>query len=223
MMLLNNRLVSIGVLAVVASLVRVSTASADDMPTPPKVSTFAPAADLASQADWYLKDLKKAVANEADYKDSVEAIVKESNTLAVIALALGLNDQDSKYKAQAGAVIKAAQALAATKDYKSATQAVADLEKAAVGPAAAGCGPLKWEKVAALPELMKQVPVINTKLKLNLAPKKFLKKAKETAGQTAVIAAIAQGSMADTSATKNADQVKQWYNFPGRCAIMLER
>ena len=72
---------------------------------------------------------------------------------------------------------------------------------------------LKWEKVAALPELMKQVPVINSKLKLNTKPAKFKKKAKDTAGYTAVIAAIAQGSMADTSATKSADQVPQWQKF----------
>ena len=40
---------------------------------------------------------------------------------------------------------------------------------------------------------MKQVPLINTRLKLNLKGKKFKKKAKDTAGYTAVIAAIAQG------------------------------
>jgi hypothetical protein len=33
---------------------------------------------------------------------------------------------------------------------------------------------------------------------------------KDWAGYSAVIAAIAQGSIADTSATKNADQVKLW-------------
>ena len=72
---------------------------------------------------------------------------------------------------------------------------------------------LKWEKVAALPELMKEVPLVNTKLKRYIKPEKFKKKAKDTAGYTAVIAAIAQGSMADTSATKSPDQVTQWYKF----------
>ena len=52
---------------------------------------------------------------------------------------------------------------------------------------------MKWEKVASLPELMKQVPVINTRLKMNLKGDKFKKKAKDTAGYTAVLAAIAQG------------------------------
>ena len=99
----------------------------------PKVSTFAPAADLASQADQYIKDLEKAVASEEEYKDSVEKIAKESNTLVVIALALGLHDQPSKYKASAGAVLKAAQAVAATKDFASARKAIAALKAAAEG------------------------------------------------------------------------------------------
>ena len=77
---------------------------------------------------------------------------------------------------------------------------------------------LKWEKVAALPELMKQVPIINNPLKRNIKPEKFKKKAKDTAGYTAVIAAIAQGSMADLSETKNPEQVKQWQNSRQRCA-----
>ena len=178
----------------------------------PKVSTFAPAADLASQADRYIKDLEKAVASEEEYKDSVEKISKESNTLIVIALALGLHDQPNKYQATAGAVVKAAQAVAATKDFASASKAIAALKAAAEGQGNADVT-LKWEKVAALPELMKQVPVINSKLKLNTKPGKFKKKAKDTAGYTAVIAAIAQGSMADTSATKSADQVPQWRKF----------
>jgi hypothetical protein len=214
MMLLNSRVFSTGVaFAVISALVAAaSNVSAEEMPAPPKVSTFAPAADLANQADRYIKDLEAAVANEADYKDSAENVAKQSNTLVVIALALGLHDQSNKYQAKAGAVIKAAQAVAATKDYASAKKAVAALKAAAKGPDAVG-EQLKWEKVAALPELMKQVPVINSKLKLNIKPAKFKKKAKDAAGHTAVIAAIAQGSMADTSATKNADQVKQWYGF----------
>jgi hypothetical protein len=60
---------------------------------------------------------------------------------------------------------------------------------------------------------MKQVPLINTKLKRYIKPEKFQKKAKDAAGYTAVIAAIAQGSVADLSETKNPEQVQQWYKF----------
>jgi len=182
------------------------------LPPAPKVSTFAPAEDLVRQVDLYIKGLEKIVADEEEYKDGKEKIGKDANTLIVVALALGLHDQENKYQAPAGAVMKAAGELAATKDLASARKGVAALRDAAEGKAAAG-GQLKWERVASLPELMKQVPLINTKLKRNIKPEKFPKKAKDTAGYTAVIAAIAQGSVADLSATKNPAQVPQWYKF----------
>jgi hypothetical protein len=176
---------------------------------PPKVSTYAPAQDLANQTKEYIKDLEKVVASEEDYKDGQEKIAKDANTLAVIALALGLHDEPNEYKESAASLIKAAQEVAAAKDYASAKKAV-DAVKAAATTKDAGGTTLKWEKVAALPELMKQVPLINTKLKLKMKGKNFKKKAKDTAGYTAVLAAIAQGAAADTSATKNDEQVKQW-------------
>jgi cytochrome c556 len=178
----------------------------------PKVSTYAPAADLANQAEQYIGDLEKSVANAGTYTENVEKIAKDSNTLIIVALALGLNDQDSKYKKSAGALMKAAQDVAAAKDFAAAQKAVASVKDAAAGKGKA-TGELKWEKVAALPELMKQVPVINTKLKMKIKGANFKKKAKDTQGYTAVMAAISQGAMADTSATKNADEVKQWKKF----------
>ncbi len=210
-MLLKNRFVpAVAFLVVICTLLVLPPASSAADDEAPKVSTFAPAEDLASQADWYIKDLEKIVASEDEYKDGGEKIAKEANTLVVVALCLGLHDQDSKYKESAGALLKAAQELAVTKDYAAAQKAVAAVKAAAESKSDAK---LKWEKVAALPELMKQVPVINSKLKLNVKGSKFTSKAKDTAGYTAVIAAIAQGSMADTSATKGADQVKQWKEF----------
>ena len=123
-----------------------------------------------------------------------------------------MHDEESKYKAQAGALMKAAQAVAATKDYASAKTAVAALQEAAAGGSKADVE-LKWEKVASLPELMKQVPLINNKLKRYIKPAKFKEKAKDTAGYTAVIAAIAQGSMANSSETKKPEEVEKWYGF----------
>jgi hypothetical protein len=209
MTLLKNCFVSVVLFAVVCALAAQNLAKAADEAAP-KVSTFAPAEDLANQAELYIKGLDKCVESADEYKDGQEKIAKDANTLIIIALALGLHDQDNKYKAPAGAIIKAAQALAATKDLDSAKKAIADVKAAAEGKRAAA-GDLKWEKVASLPELMKQVPVINTKLKLNV--KKLNKKAKEAAGYTAVLAAISQATMADTSVTKNADEVKKWEAF----------
>ena len=70
-------------------------------PAAPKVSTFAPAADLAAQADGYLAAITDAVDNLGNFVDSKEQLAKDSNTLIVIALALGLSDQPNKYQAGA--------------------------------------------------------------------------------------------------------------------------
>jgi hypothetical protein len=192
---------------------------ADAPPAAPKVSTFAPAADLAVQADRYIKELEDGVAEVGDYADNKDKIALKSNTLIIISLALGLHDQDSKYKAQAGAMMKAAQAVAAAKDFESAKKTVAALKEAAEGKVKSDVK-LGWEKSASLPELMKEVPLINTKLKRFVKPEKFKTKAKESGGYTAVIGAIAQGTIVDTSATKKPEDVKQWYEF---MAVMRDR
>jgi hypothetical protein len=191
-------------------------ADARPMPKTPPVSAFAPTDDLTAQAKEYLVSLKKSLAEKDDYEVYKEKIAKEANTLAVIALALGLHDKgdpkDNPYQANAGAMIHAAQRLAATKDYAAAKSALAKLQAAAAAKPDKAAK-MKWEKVASLPELMKQVPTIHTKLKRNLKESRFKKKAKQSAGYTAVLAAIAQGAMPDLSAAKTPEQVGQWYKF----------
>ncbi|MGW8257141.1 MAG: hypothetical protein ACWGMZ_06630 [Thermoguttaceae bacterium] len=184
-------------------------------PNPPKVSTFAPADDLSNQLRDYIKEIEESLADEQEYNDSQEKIARCTNTLAAIALCLGMHDQDNEYKERAPGLIKAAQKMAAARDYQSAKKALENVKQAAERKIHTQAE-LKWAKVASLPELMKQVPNINTKLKRSLRGKKFKSKAKETAGYTATIAAIAQGSLADISKAKNAQQAKLWFDYMGR-------
>jgi hypothetical protein len=177
-----------------------------------KVSTYAPAEDLAKEVGRYLDEMRKIVADEEEYKLSEGKIARDASTLAVIVLALGLHDQENKYKDNAAALLKAAQDVVAAKDYATAKKAFETLDATATGEGKS-VGSLKWEKVAPLPELMKQVPMVHTKLKLNVKGKSFTKKAKNIAGYSATIAAVAQGASADTSATKNADEVKLWTKY----------
>ncbi len=176
------------------------------------ISSFAPADDLAAQVPEYIEKLDAAVETEEDYKESEGAIGKKANTLILIALGLGLNDQDSKYKASAAAMMKAAQDLAKAEDYATAKAAVAAVKKAAAGEGAAEVE-LKWEKVAALPELMEQVPLVNTKLKRYVKGSRFKSKAEDTRGMSAVIAVIAHGSIANASDTEKPDAVAEWEKF----------
>ena len=46
---------------------------AAEPPAPPKVSTFAPAADLMSQVEYYQKRMKDVVSSEADFDEAKKA------------------------------------------------------------------------------------------------------------------------------------------------------
>lgn len=188
------------------------SARAAEPPPAPKVSTFAPAKDLERQVEVYIERLEEAVKDEEEYKAAEGRLTKEANTLILIALGLGLHDQPNKYQAVAPALIKAAQKLAEAKDYASAKAGVEAVKKAL--DSQGGSSPLKWEKLASLSELMKAVPTIDSRLRRNVRTERnFKKRAQDNAGDSAVLAVIAQGSIADTSEAKDAAQIAQWYKF----------
>jgi len=184
--------------------------AAADLDLAPPVSKFAPAEDLVAQVPEYLEDLEEAVETEQEYNDSVEKIAKQANTFILIALALGMHDSDNEFKVAAGPMIGAAQELAAAEDYDSAKAGVAKLQKAAT---VTGDDPaeLKWGHLASLPELMKAVPLINTKMKRPLRSESRLERgADDMAGHAAVLAVIAQGSLDSCGDTEKPNEVGKW-------------
>lgn len=202
-----------------AATAMTGTAFSADPPKAPAVSTFAPIPVLADQVEYFVKRLEKAVKDKSDYEDSKARIAKDSNTLIVVALALGISDKDNAYKASAAGIVKAAGELAAAKDYAAAKAGV-DAVKAAVEAKAGGADKLKWEKAASLRELMEAVPTLNTKLKGSLKKeKRFKKKPEKAAGYAAVIAVIAQGSMANSADTDKPAEAEKWFKY---CAEMRD-
>jgi cytochrome c556 len=182
-----------------------------EAPAPPKVSQFAPAEDLLAQFNYYQNRLKETVGAEADYDEAKQTrIIRDANTVAVVAQHLGMHDTDNAVKKSAGGIIKAAQAMTTATDHKSVSAAYADLEKAMAG----GSGDeAKWGKVAAMGQLMKQVNVINPALKRGLQPARIKSQAKTTAGHTATLAAIANSLLFDTHEVKNEADLPSWYEY----------
>ncbi|HYW78978.1 MAG TPA: hypothetical protein VE890_05345 [Thermoguttaceae bacterium] len=171
-----------------------------------KVSSFAPAADLVGQVDYYLERLAESVETEDAYAEDQDKIAKDSNTIVILALVLGLHDEDNQYKAVAPGLLKAAQKLAATTDYASAKEATAAVVAAASTPSE---GELKWEKVASLPEMMKQVPLVNTKLKRYASRNRH----DDVVEYSALIAAIAHGTLENADETEEPTEVDKWKAF----------
>jgi len=210
------------VLAIVIGVLAIHKANpavADPPPAPP-VSSFAPAEDLVGQVEYYVEELEESVENEDEYNDAQETdkIGKKANALVLIALALGLHDTDNRYRKAAPAILKAAQEVAGTKDFTSASAAVAKLKEAT---AATDGDPavLKWEKVASLPALMEEVPLVDSRLKRYVRGSRFATKKEDSAGFSAVIAVIAQGSRANADETEKPTELEQWYKF---CVQMRE-
>jgi hypothetical protein len=183
-----------------------------EAPAPPKVSEFASAEDLLTQFNYYNGRLKETVGVEADYDEAKQSrINRDANTLAVLAQHLGMHDADNPVKKSAAGIIKAAQEMTKATDHKAASAAYADLEKAAAG--ASSSDEVKWGKVAAQAQLMKQVNVINPALKRGLQPARIKSQAKTTTGHTATLAAIANSLLFDTHEVKNEADLPSWYEY----------
>ncbi len=164
--------------------------------------------DLLGQADEYVAALAEAVASEDAYNDSKEDLARDSNTLIVIVWVLG--SEAGRYGPPG--VMAAAEGIADAKDYPSAKKAVGQL-KTAIGQAGKANGPSAAAPRASLSQLMKEVPILSTKLKRNVQGDRLKSKAKETAGASAVLAAIALGSSHSTEAAKTPEQVAPWKKF----------
>jgi cytochrome c556 len=211
-MKLARKRTTVFVWAVLATAFVAGAKFAADPPAPPKVSAFAPAADLLSQVEYYKKRMQDVVASEADYDEAKQArITKDAHTVAVLVQHLGMHDADNPLKKSAAAAVKAAQELTAATDFKSASAGYAKLDKALAG--AADGDELKWGKVAAMGQLMKQVSVINAALKRGLQPTRLKSQAKKTVGETATLAAIANSLLFDTHEVKSEGDLPDWYAY----------
>jgi cytochrome c556 len=188
------------------------TASASEEIAAPKLTSVASAADLTAELKIFTTDLEKAVESEEIYKEQVEGrFTRDGNTIALIAIALSLHEEDSPVKPHAKAIAAAAKKLAQTKDFAGASQAVGEL-KAAVDGKGTGGDDLKWGKVATLSDLMKdQVPNIDKKLKDGL--RHFNKRSAEVAANAATMALVAENAKLYLNDTKKPGEAQKWNEF----------
>lgn len=178
------------------------------------VSKFAPAADLLQQVDFFIGRTAESLAEPIDFDEAKQSrALKDANTLAALGLLLAMHDQDFPEKPGMPALIASAQALAAAEgDSQRAKQALAGLQSARAGKAGESTA-ARWEKVASLKALMKQVPLVHTGLKRGVEPSRLARQKAQSAGQSATLAAIAQASLLDTAWVKSPEDVAEWTKF----------
>ena len=196
-----------------------SVLAADKPAPPPSLAKLAPADDLLRQVDEYLTRASEALADPNAFDlASQSRVSKDANALAALALVLAMHDQDFPQKASMPVMLQAAQELAECEgDYQCAVDALAQLKAARAGDAKADA-PAKWEKVASLSALMKQVPLIHAAMKRGVG-RRLASRAEQTTAQSAALAAIAQASIYDTEHALDDEEVEAWQKY---CAEMRD-
>lgn len=184
-------------------------------PAAPPVSKFAPAADLIAAAQGYAEDCAAATADEQQFTKLQARITKDAHTLAVIALALSLSDEDHPLKKSSGDLLVASRSLAKAPEVESARRATSEIQSALSGQsdAQAPVEPATWHKVASMGQLMKQVTFLNNRLKRGLQQNRFEQMAADTAQYSALLAVIAQAVTGDTHEVKNPDDTDKWFQY----------
>jgi cytochrome c556 len=185
----------------------------------PQPSAYAPHEDLLAQVDFFIERAEESLAGDKLDLASQARLLKDAHTLAMLGLVLSRHDAEFPQKAAMPALVKAAQALAAADgDRDKSEAALADLKSARQGKAAADTEPLKWQPVASLPMVMKQVPLIHASLKRGTG-KRLARNQEQVAAQAAALAAIAQASMFDEEYASTPEDVAAWQQF---CAEMRD-
>ena len=177
-----------------------------------------PVADLEGQVETYIKKLDgdlEDLASTKNFKADSGSLLRDSNALALIALGIGLAEEEGKLKKAAPGIVAAAQAVGKAEDLAAAQKAVADVKTALTG--SGDPTTLGWTKVAALAPVMKAVPNISSNVTRNSSTERRLstgarmKDARAAVLEgTAAMAVIVQGSMANYEETNKAGSAADW-------------
>jgi hypothetical protein len=183
-----------------------------------KPSQYAPIKDVVAQIDVYLEQIAADLAAEADYGDEQKGrVAKDANTLVVLAQVFGNHDENHDRKKSAAGLFAAARKLAdSTEKYSDAKAA---FDKVSAAAKASDGGELKWEPAASVQLLMKQVPIVNNKLRSGVTGRRFDRTIEQNAGMATTLASIAQASMLDKDYCSSKEEEGKWEKI---CADMRD-
>ncbi len=182
-----------------------------------KPSTYAPAKDLERQMVFFMDRIQEDLEDESKFDARAKRVVRDANTIAVVALVLGKHDDKNGLQLPAAAVIDAASELARKSNHADAKSAYEALVAAA--QSRGGAAALEWRSVGDIEQIMLQVPQLNTSLRGAVRSKRFPELRDKAAGLAATLAAIAQVSMFDKSYCADDADHAEWAEL---CALMRD-
>jgi hypothetical protein len=187
-------------------------AVAGDAPPAPALSKIMPADDLIAQARIFYKSLFEMSADEQTWRDNAHKVVRDAQTLAAVALTLGLYDSDHELKTAAPAIMASSQALAEAKEYGAVQDALKALAAALENPPAVA-ERFQPRQAGSMGQLMKQAGFAHNRIKRGL--RRIADKTDEKARDAAVLAAIGQAIVYGTEGAPRAGKSDQWYQLCG--------
>ena len=179
------------------------------------------AADLERSFDLYLKKLERDLEDlgmNPNFSDGVESFYRDSNTLALLALAIGLSSEDSPRKKAMPEVLSATIAASGVKNLEEARASVAAIQKAL--DSEGDLSALKWEKVARLEPIMKKaLPSITTEIKRLSRSEKTLTRSnnlEKVIGDAATLVVISVGCRPNVDETLAPTEKELWESYCDR-------
>lgn len=157
----------------------------------PAVSTFAAMDLLVAEVADLVEKTKKSVATEKAYDAATAQVEKDAATLAALAVAVGLHDENNQLKSAAPALLHAARKLAECDNQADAKAAFAAVEAAIKSGTGKRDEPSWDESAAAIESLMKQVTFLNTQLRRGVRSGK-LRRPESVVAQATVLAVLGQ-------------------------------
>lgn len=185
---------------------------ADELPSTPAVSSFAPADDLLREVHDINQRLATLLSSRGAYTPAKKKrVFRDAQTLVVLLMALGLHDEDNGMKRSAPVRIALAQQLAdVAGDYGAATTAYQALMEV---DGDIPTRPLQWQTLVGLEPLMEQVSMLNANLRRSVRKRHFEKRADRSTSDAAALAVIAQAIFLDTHEVKNTQDKVLWRQF----------
>ncbi len=186
-----------------------------------KVSSFAPTKDTIAQLKAFMKAIGKDLSDKEDFgEDQHNRIALNGQTIAVLALTLGMHDEKNDVKSNAGEVFDAAIELADNAEsFDDASKSYQKLEET-LETKDSSERELSWDESVDIAALMKQVPIVNKSVRRGVDDeRRFERTAKKTAQKVVTLAAIAHVSMMNTDYCGDEDDEKEWKKI---CADMRD-
>lgn len=192
-----------------ALLICVATAYTADT-TAAKPSTYAPAADLVAQVNFFMERINTDLEDASAYEDEQKSrVVKDANTVAALAAVLATHDEKHDLSAGASALVKAAKEIANNSaDHAKASAALKQAQAAM--EAKTGGDKISPAGAGDLGQLMKQVPIVNNSLRQGVTGSRFARLKEKTAATAATLAAIAEVSAHDDSYCVEDGDAAKW-------------